>query len=126
MWLLQQGGNVDGPGVASRPPHDETHRPRVAGIGMHILDLQRGWQKNVVRRRSNNLLQRRCSDVMAVFSATNWNTARTSCWNVAGTSPGGERRAIFEPYWPLWHAEEGDTRTRVSAYSFRAATASTP
>ena len=32
VQLLQQGGDVDGPGVASRPPHDEAQRQRVAGI----------------------------------------------------------------------------------------------
>ena len=49
MQLLQQGGDVDRPGVTSRPPHDEAHRLRVAGTDMHILDLQGGRQKNVFR-----------------------------------------------------------------------------
>ena len=47
VQLLQQGGDVDGPGVASRQAHHEVHRSRVAGIDLHILDLQSGWHKNV-------------------------------------------------------------------------------
>ena len=30
---------------------------------------------------------------------------------------------MFWTYWPLWHAREGDTRTRMSTVSFRAAIA---
>ena len=95
-WLqVQHGSDVDGPAVASRPPHDEAHRPRVAGIHLHDLDLERGRQKNVSRRRSSNLFRRRSGDVLAVFSAIDWNTAGAKCCNVAGTGPRGERHAFF-------------------------------
>ena len=62
VQLLHQGVDLDGPGVASRPPHDEAHRPPVAGIDLHILALERGWQKNVFRRRS----------IMLFFIYTRW------------------------------------------------------
>ena len=35
--------------------HDEAHRPRVGGIDLHVLDLERGRQKNLFWRRSNIL-----------------------------------------------------------------------
>ena len=57
------------------------------------------------------------------FSVTRWNTAGTTCSNVARTSPGGQRHTIFWPYWPLRHAGEGGTRTPVSTFSFKAARA---
>ena len=77
VQLLLQGGDVDWRGVESRPPHDEAHCPRVAGIDLHILDLQRGWQKYLFRRRSSNLFRRPSSDILAVFSVIDWNTTGT-------------------------------------------------
>ena len=71
VQLLQQGGDVDGPGVASRPPHDEMHRLRVVEIHLRVLDLESGHLKNVLRRVS--------IVVLAIFTATNWNTTGTSC-----------------------------------------------
>ena len=40
--LQQQGRDVYGPGVASRPAHDEVHRPLAATTDVHILNLQGG------------------------------------------------------------------------------------
>ena len=42
VQLLHQGAIANRPGVASRPAHDEAHRPQFAEIDLHILDLARG------------------------------------------------------------------------------------
>ena len=75
------------------------------------------------RRHFSDLFRRRSSDDLAAFSVKDWKTTTTSCKNVAGTSHGGDSTQFFWPYWPLWHVGEGDTRTHVSTFCFRAARA---
>ena len=77
VQLLQERANVDGPEGAAWPLHAEAHLSGVAKIDLDDRHLQRGQQKNVFRRSTNNLIGRHSGDDLVVFSATKRNTAGT-------------------------------------------------
>ena len=68
---------------------------QVARIDVDVLKLERGQQHNLLLRHFSNLFWRCSGDGLAFFNSTDLNTARTSCWNVAGTGPGKERYYNF-------------------------------
>ena len=120
MQLLQQGGDIDGPGVASEPTHDGKHCPRVTGFDLHILHLQRGRQKNFVPATFHQLVpatvQQRSGRFWRYILEHHWNKLlerrRNKSW---GRTP-RNFLALLAPV----ACRRGGYPPRLSTFSFKA------